>query len=712
MRKSQRVKLRKVGYSTMLVASLLMAVPTNAFAAVAEELNAQEPVQQEVVATTEETVDSDAITVGREATEDEALDLEQHEENDEQYRCTGIYVGGDLTESGDTFVGRDEDLNGHNHKVYEYVPAQDNDPEKDFYVDIDENPDIKIAKPKHTFGYTCYHDDPNEWDGNPENPVYAACGINDNGVAITSTVSIYPDAEEHNDPYTKPAGLAEDIIGDILLSQATSPKHACELAGKLIDEHGSAEGNQFFACNGDEAWIFSVLSGHNWIAFKLPKDKISVNPNIGGLQFDALSAEDVMYSANMEKHAVDSGFAKYYDNGNFNPFASYGEYGEIAEDGTFKTNVHQLERLWQGYEYFTDSKTADKMMEDHPLFFDGQQGKKYSTFEVLRSLAYRGAGTKYDATLGKQWYQVKWIQNEAGEWVKDLQLNVPYNEKYSCYSIGNMNNLQEHFFQLRHDKSLPEQLRVIQWESLAPAEWNVFLPLYNGLITDIPENYQSNDCAHSGENSMIVNPVAQNDVYYTMNDLNRLAGFARAYGADMSELRANLDEVQQDLINQQQVNEKAMLSLDPSQYTAASNKMLATMTEQLLAKVNKINDRLRSFILANTDDQGNVNLDGKKFELTDDEKLTIQTAELLKDGKFDLSQLPDDEARPITYGYTGEDEQVNPEQTKPEQVAKKTTAPAKTTPQTGDTTNVVFPVVIAIAGASAIYVSMKKREQI
>ena len=718
MRKTQRVKLRKIGYSSMFVASLLMAIPTNAFAAVAEELNEEPTAIVEVAEPVEET--------------EANADVSQETIDEQTERCTGIYVGGDVTENGDTFIGRSEDLNGNNRKVFEYVPAAKHDSTKEFYEDVDSNPDFKLAMPEETVGYTAVHDDAAEW-GVDGAKAYAANGINDNGVAITATTTTYmSEGAAKVDPEVEGSGLAECVLGDILLGQAKSPKHACEVAGQIIKEHGAAEGYQFYAGNSEETWMFSTLSGHQWIAFRIPKDKLMVNPNIGGLQYkiDLNDKDSYICSEGMIELAKENGFDKYFEDGTFNPFASYGNYsGGTGNNGSVNS------RLWQGYQYLTGSdEVADQMMKDHPLFFDAPQGKKYSTFEVLRLLGFQGKGTKLDST--QEGAITGWVQPWGREYQENLCRAIYGNKDgQGLYPIGNLNQLQCHVFQIRNDQSIPQALREIQWQCMGSASYGIFLPFYTGLQTKMPAIYSAGSVAHDNLGAMSPDIVGANSMYYTMTDFSKLVSYCVNAGADMSAVEQYRDNMQKDLIKQQVEMEKAMKDLDPAQYTAAANNMCEVLSNNLHQKTLALNSLLRAYAKA-----GDFS---KPF--------TFDFADQVLPSTVDALHIGDDEPRDVNYnagavdGGTQTDDQTTVDETtqtddkttvdettqtdnkvtvdestqttdkavdntvKP--AAKKAVA-AKATPQTGDATNMVFPIVIAIAGAGAVYTSIKKREEI
>lgn len=781
MRKAQRVKLRKFGYSAMLVAAFAMAVPVNAMAGVVEGLNGQQVQLHPAVETQNE-------------------------------RCTGVFFGGLTTENGDTYIGRSEDLNGNNRKDFEYVKAADHDPEKDFYVNFDSAPNFEWAMPEHTLGYTSMHDDPYAWfdmsdageaEFGMKNRIFAANGINEKGVAITATTTISQnDKSAKVDPYRgdmlkldengekipelgsdgkqlhyrdgSPVwkmmndGLAEDVLGDILLGQATSPKNACEVAGNIIDKVGTNEGYQFYAGNTEEAWIFSTLSGHEWIAFKIPNDVLMVNPNVGGLRYKIdPNSDDVIHSKNLFETAKKVGEVKF-DGDMLDVFATFGQYD--CQPGS-----RGYSRLWQGYRYLTgNDATADKLLEDHPLFFKPTGDKKFSTMDVLRSLGTNGEGTKVDST-------------DKITWKKGVPARAIYENGF--YPIGNLNQLQCHVFQLRNDTTLPEAIRTVQWQCMGSARYGVYIPVYSALIDTMPEDYAIGSNDHAGEGCLVETEEANKSMYWTMTDLSKLAGYAENKGADMTKLREKVTALQNEFIEIQKQHETALKSAPEAERTAMANKFLAEDTTKLHDAALELNKYLRSYIAYNDvmENYDTMPFELKTYEFEAKEYKTIDGAQqeyvvdaekgatfrfdaefkvfenggkVYVDGKlvapenyvakagstiieftpeFMNSLSKTAHTLKVVFGDNNEvttsfnvveksepakkDPIENPEKTDPEKTDPKKTDPKKTepkkdngknklVPKTGDSTNMLFPVVIAIAGAGVVYVGAKKREEI
>ena len=357
-----------------------------------------------------------------------------------------------------------------------------------------------------------------------------------------------------------------------------------------------------------------------------------------------------------------------------------------------------------------------------------------STFEVLRLLGFQGKGTKLDST--QEGAITGWVQPWGREYQENLCRAIYGNKDgQGLYPIGNLNQLQCHVFQIRNDQSIPQALREIQWQCMGSASYGIFLPFYTGLQTKMPAIYSAGSVAHDNLGAMSPDIVGANSMYYTMTDFSKLVSYCVNAGADMSAVEQYRDNMQKDLIKQQVEMENAMKDLDPAQYTAAANSMCEVLSNNLHQKTLALNSLLRAYAKA-----GDFS---KPF--------TFDFADQVLPSTVDALHIGDDEPRDVNYnagavdGGTQTDDQTTVDETtqtddkttvdettqtdnkvtvdestqttdkavdntvKP--AAKKAVA-AKATPQTGDATNMVFPIVIAIAGAGAVYTSIKKREEI
>lgn len=226
--------------------------------------------------------------------------------------CCGLYIGSDKTENGSTFVGRSEDIGKLYDKVFEVHPAEEHEP-GDMYRDAY---GFSMPYPTHTYRYTVMRDSINRGetilvDGQYTGlEAYGEVGINEKGVAVSATVTTGNNkAAKEADPLVKKTGICEISLNSVILMQADTAKDGVEILAAIIDEYGSGECNSLTISDANEVWDFEVFSGHQYVAYKMPSDKVSVNPNLLIMrEIDITDTENVIASPNLITLAQENGF--------------------------------------------------------------------------------------------------------------------------------------------------------------------------------------------------------------------------------------------------------------------------------------------------------------------------------------------------------------------------------------------------------------------
>ena len=358
------------------------------------------------------------------------------------FGCTGIYFGKDVTDNGTTLAGRSEDSGWTRYiKNYTVRQAETHEP-GDMYVGASSG--FTMPYPAKTFRYTLVKD----YTGEGEEEM-AQVGINEKGVAAEASVSLSrPLTEITNvDPMVN-GGLGEEDIPSVVLMQAKTAREGAALLIEIYETIGVASRDMTMISDKDETWIVQSLSGHNAVAVKAPDDMVGFTPNITG-NVDVSDRENTMLTKNFVATAEEAGTLKRDAQGMILVTDSY-----AAKPTSVST------RLWQGYQYLRGEEFANALTPGYmDLFIEPRPEKNYTLYEALRLLAYRGEGTE------------KYGGSGTGNGV----------------AIGNDNTLEAHVFETRHD--MPAELAVVQWLSLTPPEFGVYIPGYNALITDtIKEN--------------------------------------------------------------------------------------------------------------------------------------------------------------------------------------------------------------------------------
>ena len=475
------------------------------------------------------------------------------------FACTGVYVGGGVTENGSTYMGRSEDIGDRYGKVFGMADPQTITADtvfKDTYGFSMKYSDLEFDYPSTTYSYTYvrdsyqYGETMQDANGNYVGEAYAEAGQNEKGVAMTATVSTrYNNSAKAADKLVG-TGICEVSMTSILLGGAATAKEAVDLLAEIIDKYGAGECNSIMISDAKETWYFEIVSGHQYAAVKMPADKVSVQPNIMLLGvIDVNDTENVVASANLVSLAQENGFLVTDENGKIDVTATYGN-----PTGASK-------RYWQGMFYFNEeaanvyvSTDADGNVTisdmDYDLLFDTT--KKLSTLDVLHLLAYRGEGSAWD-------YSAKPNLGNS---------NV----------IGTRSQSECHIFETR--PNMPKELAVLQWQCMADAEFGIYVPYYSALLVDTSELYDTEVIPKSVD---LLTGDTEDQINTNFHLINHLCDMNRETDPEVgAAVKAYFEKYQQSLIDQQAVVDAAMKEIYAADVDVA--KALATALHKHLAK--------------------------------------------------------------------------------------------------------------------------------
>lgn len=467
--------------------------------------------------------------------------------------CTGIYVGEECSENGSMYFGRSEDIADNYCKIFGVSPTREL-PEGTYYEDIY---GFKIPYSGHIYGYTYVKDASVFGEAMPESTeiaigeAYAAAGINERGVSVSATVSIEcNEMAGEADPLDAERGIREISIGSVLLGKAETARDGVEYLAKILDEYGAGECNSLMIGDRNEVWYIEILTGHQYIAVKMPKDKVSVQPNriVLGL-VDVSDRENVIASPNLVSLAKEHNFLVTDERGQIHISKTYAP--KTIKD-------EETERYYQGVFYLSAEKYERGDLDGVQAWI--QPNRKLSTLEVLRFLAYRGKGSGC------------YVDGGTASW-----------------AIGNNHQVECHIFEIR--KNLPPELASIQWQALADAEYSLYIPYYSALVNKVNEKY--------AVDSEI--PV-KNSLNWVFSEINAICyDYRSERGNDLcGENIAKYFEVyQEQLIRNQQELDRRMLTLykeNPQELQAQATAIGIAYTEEIYQMASEVLEELLVYV--------------------------------------------------------------------------------------------------------------------
>lgn len=482
--------------------------------------------------------------------------------------CTQVWVPNQFTANGDRYVGRSEDYASRHVKIFGIQ-----EPQKNTHYTSDES-GFDWTSDKTSYRYTYVRDHPSDWSDRHD--AYSEAGINEHGVSCSATLTTnYNEGIKAVDPSTE-TGIGEYSYAGVILGESKTAREGVELLGRLIDEQGANGRDQITISDTNETWLFCALSGHQWIAYIMPKDQVSVNPNMGNLRFkvDLDDTKTCLHSKGLISVPEEAGLLKTFEDGTPDIASTYGVSDVDHSSGT-------TTRYVQGRHYFEAPLATDRytvvpgkgvtnLTEPTQFFTPGRGG--WTTNEILRSLAARGEGTDVDA-----------------------------NKDAAFGAIGNNRTVESHMFQIRD--GLTADIATVQWEALSRTEFSVFVPLYSALLTEVSPYFSDLNCdeTHQGpgqkdnvEWAMKEEPV--NSLPFVLMDINTLAYNNRSTMA--AGTRAYLDALQAQIIAQQEIVDGVMKNTPAGGRTALANKAQMAVVEQTYLKCDKLLDEMRAYINA------------------------------------------------------------------------------------------------------------------
>ena len=506
-------------------------------------------------------------------------------ETSQDGRCTQFYIGKDLTDNGSYLWGRTEDYDGYWAKVYTVVPAAVHEPGALYWSSDPESEDFCWPYPANTLRYTTLREPIYQVDYEYIGPEpWIEASLNEKGVAVSATVTLsgYSNAIRNVDPWGESEAIGEADIPSVIAMQAVTARQGCEIIAEVIDTVGANGAEGFMVSDPKEVWYFQTLSGHQYIAVKCPDNVIGFSPNLTG-NVDISDTANVIASPGLVQVAQAAGTLILDSNGNI----------KVADSYARPVSATTLTRMWLGTNYLKGT-TAANAIEAYlnnggaggrfiDFFNAPRETGKYTLYEAMRLLAYRGDGT-----------------------IKDV--DAPSGAPSDRRSIGHIGTTEAHVFEVR--PGMPAEIATIKWLSMAPPEFSVYVPFYASLITEVYSKYDLYEDAF-GYNSADPN---DNTFYWVCRELYREIIGSANYSSDPRNKANRLrygkgvqdfwEKYQKSLISQQAYVDVTMAKILKNEGVAAAEaaatKISLAISEETFYYANKMLTELKAFKAAGT----------------------------------------------------------------------------------------------------------------
>ena len=564
--------------------------------------------------------------------------------------CCGFIIGRQLTKDGTTLFGRTEDYpyypNGGKHnKNYVVVDAK-NYKEGDQLED--ESNGFTYPHAASEMKYTATYDSAR---GDGSNGAFGEHGFNEAGVSMTSTVTAIPNKKVlKTDPLTE-KGIPEAAMLDVVLPRVKSAREGVEFLAKVIEEKGSAEGNVVVFADQKETWYMEILSGHQYVAVKVPEDKYAVFANTYYLgHVDLNDKENVIASKDVEKVAKESGNYKTDKDGNFHIAKSYGPEKYAEGDRS---------RTYAGITLLDPKSKVTYEDDEYELFRSPTDPNKKFTLEDAFAL------------------QRNRFEHLNGRFVPDDQIGVKKQgddgsndtvrkDQYK-YALGNENVIDAHVYQI--NPNLPKSFGGTVWLGMGPSRNTPYVPFY-GNVKDTYKAFKPQTATYD-----------PNSWYWTVWHIDQMAiNNQDLFGKSIQNHWKALEE---QLIIEQKVSDSKYAALKADE--AAAKAVEDKVTEDALARSERLFKQFKQYeseLSATLKEAGRTD-DPYRASLPDDykdptESSTEPSKEETKPSTESSTEPSKEETKPSTESST----EPSKEETKPSTESSTEPSKEETTPST------------------------------
>ncbi len=361
--------------------------------------------------------------------------------------CTTVLVGKNASIDGSTMVARNDDtfLPLAPHRFYMH-PAETGVDET-----IVSSQDGFTAKlPANGYRHSAVPNIDPDKDG-----IYDESGFNEKNVAMSATESVYGNPNTLAYDPLVPNGLAEDTMPTMVLPYIDSARGGVEYLGKLIAKYGSPEGNGVIFSDKNDVWYMEIVTGHHWVAQRIPDDSYAVAANqVAIQQVDFDDPDNFMWSDGIQEFVEEHHLNLDHEGWNFR---------RIFGTDTEKDRHYNTPRVWYGQHYLNPEIEQDPQSSDLP--FIRQASRKITVEDVGAILSSHYNETKYDP---------------FGHGADADRL------KFRPISMNRTQN--SHVLQIRND--VPEDRSAIFWLNFGVPAFSPYVPFFNNA-TDTDPSYRA-----------------------------------------------------------------------------------------------------------------------------------------------------------------------------------------------------------------------------
>ena len=210
---------------------------------------------------------------------------------------------------------------------------------------------------------------------------------NEYGVSVVATLTTESNTDAViADPFVSD-GISEEKIAQILAATSKNARDAVRLLCSIYEEKGAAAAEIVFVADPEGVWVVENFTGHQYVATKLPDDKIATFSNEPIIRTADPDDADTICSSELFSLPEDNGFAVYDKDKKVDLILSYLDGNQYADEWHL--------RGWVGHDIFAPSEEIDFDDEEgYDVFFTPDE--KVSIEQAFAFFRNRFEGTAYD----------------------------------------------------------------------------------------------------------------------------------------------------------------------------------------------------------------------------------------------------------------------------------------------------------------------------
>ncbi|PRW58931.1 dipeptidase [Chlorella sorokiniana] len=362
--------------------------------------------------------------------------------------CTSYMVAAGASADGSVIIARNDDGEGAvSPSSLQYHPARQGPAV--FRANLNQ---LELELPGPGLAYLSLPAGPLADPASGRNTSGEAAGVNEAGVAISATESIYNSAAAlAADPLNEESGIIEDVIPSVILPQAITARQGAELLGQLVSQHGAGEAFGVLLADSREAWYLETASGHHWMAQRLPHTSFFISANQGRFQEVEEGRDGVLVSPGLRRFAVESGLWDPSSGRPFNFFKAFMRDG-AAEANYCYPRVCLLQHMFGGCPAACNARVAPTFMQPAPARITPQA--------VMAAMRNHWDGTHHDpythSNPSEPWRPIALLRTGMGH----VTVARPPSD------------------------DVPDALSVIMYAAMSTPKLSPFVPVYKSLPGD------------------------------------------------------------------------------------------------------------------------------------------------------------------------------------------------------------------------------------